>query len=157
MSSQIGDKAIIEEGNDANPEGIILAPEGHTYEELCEQRKNDPVGFALVYQQQAVASGRFITRIAMEKCRRPELKFYTNSLPPEVRSETGVVPADNLATMPYREVVSITRDRVSRDYLVALMRKLGGNVTRAAEQAGMERESLHRLLKRYGVRSEDFK
>jgi len=30
-------------------------------------------------------------------------------------------------------------------------------VTRAAERAGIERESLHRLLKRYGVRSEDFK
>jgi two-component system, NtrC family, response regulator HydG len=30
-------------------------------------------------------------------------------------------------------------------------------VTHAAERAGMERESLHRLLRRYGVRSDDFK
>ena len=30
-------------------------------------------------------------------------------------------------------------------------------MTRAAERAGMERESLHRLLKRYGIRSDDFK
>jgi two-component system response regulator HydG len=37
------------------------------------------------------------------------------------------------------------------------MREFGGNVTEAAPRAGMERESLHRLLKRYGVRSEDFK
>jgi transcriptional regulator of acetoin/glycerol metabolism len=37
------------------------------------------------------------------------------------------------------------------------MRELGGNVTEAARRAGMERESLHRLLKKYGVRSEDFK
>ena len=80
------DKAIIEEPTENTP-AVILAPEGHTYEELSEQRKNDPVGFALVYQQQAVATGRFITRIAIEKCRRPELKFYTNSLPPEVRSQ----------------------------------------------------------------------
>ena len=41
--------------------------------------------------------------------------------------------------------------------LVALMQEFGGNVTHAAERAGMERESLHRLLKRYGVRSDDFK
>ncbi len=59
--------------------------------------------------------------------------------------------------MPYRDAVDIARDRISRDYLVALMREFGGNVTRAAERAGMERESLHRLLRRYGIRSEDFK
>ncbi|MEZ4403219.1 MAG: sigma-54 dependent transcriptional regulator [Kofleriaceae bacterium] len=57
----------------------------------------------------------------------------------------------------YREVVDLARDRASREYLIALMQELGGNVTEAARRAGMERESLHRLLKRYGVRSEDFK
>jgi two-component system response regulator HydG len=80
------------------------------------------------------------------------------SLPAEVRgAQQGQLPADLLVKMPYREAVDLSRDRVSRDYLVALMRELGGNVTRAAERAGMERESLHRLLKRYGVRSEGFK
>ena len=59
--------------------------------------------------------------------------------------------------LTYREVVDLARDRASREYLIALMRELGGNVTEAARRAGMERESLHRLLKRYGVRSEDFK
>jgi DNA-binding NtrC family response regulator len=49
------------------------------------------------------------------------------------------------------------RDRISREYLAVLMREFDGNVTRAAERADIERESLHRLLKRYGVRSEDFK
>ncbi|MBZ0236955.1 MAG: sigma-54 dependent transcriptional regulator [Deltaproteobacteria bacterium] len=59
--------------------------------------------------------------------------------------------------LTYREVVDLARDRASREYLIALMRELGGNVTEASRRAGMERESLHRLLKRYGVRSEDFK
>ncbi len=59
--------------------------------------------------------------------------------------------------LTYREVVDLARDRASREYLIALMRELGGNVTDAARRAGMERESLHRLLKRYGVHSEDFK
>ena len=79
-------------------------------------------------------------------------------LPPEVTgAQEGALPAEILARMPYREAVDTARDRVSREYLVALMREFGGNVTRAAERAGMERESLHRLLKRYGVRSDDFK
>ncbi len=76
------DRAIVDD-----TEKIILAPEGHTYEELSEARKDDPVGFELVFQQRAVASGRFITRQSMEKCRRPELKFFLNSLPGDVRTQ----------------------------------------------------------------------
>ena len=67
------------------------------------------------------------------------------------------MPGEALAKLPYREAVDLARDRVSRDYLVALLTEFEGNVTHAAERAGMERESLHRLLKRYGVRSDDFK
>ena len=40
---------------------------------------------------------------------------------------------------------------------VAVMKDVSGNVTQAAERAGIERESMHRLLKKHGVRSEDFK
>ncbi|MHB8875406.1 MAG: sigma-54-dependent transcriptional regulator [Myxococcaceae bacterium] len=78
--------------------------------------------------------------------------------PAEVRGpQQAPLPADELVKMPYREAVDLSRERVSRAYLAALLAEFGGNVTRAAERAGMERESLHRLLKRYGVRSEDFK
>ena len=80
------------------------------------------------------------------------------ALPEDVRgTHLGHVPTELLVRMPYREAADLARDRFSRDYLFALMREFGGNVTRAAERAGMERESLHRLLKRYGVRSDNFK
>ncbi len=79
-------------------------------------------------------------------------------LPPELAAAApGALPPGALPTVPYKDAVSEARDRVSREYLVALMREFGGNVTRAAERAGMERESLHRLLRRYGLRSDDFK
>jgi DNA-binding NtrC family response regulator len=91
----------------------------------------------------AVCAGRLVT---------------AKDLPEEITGrQEGAIPGDVLATMPYREAVDLARDRVSRDYLAALLRSHEGNVTRAAQQAGMERESLHRLLKRYGVRSDDFK
>ncbi|QDE68498.1 MULTISPECIES: sigma-54-dependent transcriptional regulator [Myxococcus] len=81
-----------------------------------------------------------------------------DALPPEVTGgQQGALPADHLVKMPFREAVDLARDRASRDYLIALLREFGGNVTRAAERAGMERESLHRLLKRFGLRSDDFK
>jgi DNA-binding NtrC family response regulator len=79
-------------------------------------------------------------------------------LPPDVEgAQEGDIPGEVLARMPYREAIELARDRVSRDYLVALLKEFEGHVTRAAERAGMERESLHRLLKRYGLRSDDFK
>ena len=88
----------------------------------------------------------------------PEARIRLVDLPLEVRGpEDAPVPPETLISMPFREAVEQARDRVSRQYLVALMRELRGNVTRAAERAGMERESMHRLLRRYGVRSDDFK
>jgi len=85
-------------------------------------------------------------------------KVQLRDLPPDVKgTQEGAIPAEQLAKMPYREAVDLARDRVTRDYLVALLRDMDGNVTQAAKRAGMARESLHRLLKRYGVRADDFK
>ncbi|WP_242342027.1 sigma-54-dependent transcriptional regulator [Anaeromyxobacter terrae] len=79
-------------------------------------------------------------------------------LPPEIASTPAVAtPAGALAALPYRDAVAGARDRVTREYLVALLTEFEGNVTRAAERAGLERESLHRLLRKHGLRSEDFK
>ena len=63
---------------------------------------------------------------------------------------------DEVAT-DFKEAINAARDHASREYLVALMRQFHGNVTHAADHAGMTRENLHRLLKKYGVRSETFK
>jgi DNA-binding NtrC family response regulator len=60
----------------------------------------------------------------------------------------------NDLSLGFHRAVEEARDRASRAYLVDLMRAYRGNVTRAATQAGMTRESLHRVLRRYGVRSE---
>jgi DNA-binding NtrC family response regulator len=57
----------------------------------------------------------------------------------------------------FRGAVDAARDRASRDYLVALMRQFQGNVTRAERQAGLTRESLHRVLRKYGLRPEDYR
>jgi two-component system response regulator HydG len=79
------------------------------------------------------------------------------ALPEELNETAGVTLSGGLARLTYREAVELARDRASREYLIALMREFGGSVTAAAERAGMERESLHRLLKRYGLRSNEFK
>ncbi|HET8724534.1 MAG TPA: sigma-54 dependent transcriptional regulator [Anaeromyxobacteraceae bacterium] len=88
----------------------------------------------------------------------PGPTLLPRDLPPELAAPgTASPPGTVLATLPYREALDQAQDRVSRDYLVALLTEFQGNVTRAAARAGVERESLHRLLKRHGLRSDDFK
>jgi DNA-binding NtrC family response regulator len=92
--------------------------------------------------------------VAVTSGQRIELR----DLPPDLKgTQEGAIPPEVLATLPYREAIDLARERVSREYITTLLRELEGNVTRAAERAGMERETLHRLMKRYGIRSEDFR
>jgi DNA-binding NtrC family response regulator len=72
------------------------------------------------------------------------------------KSEPGSVERP-LTAMMYREMLATGRERTTREYLVALLREFQGNVTQAAERAGIERESFHRLMKRHGIRSEDYR
>jgi DNA-binding NtrC family response regulator len=88
---------------------------------------------------------------ALEKRRNPRT-------PPLELGRAGAGGGGELgARKGFREVVSTARDRASHDYLVRLMREFQGNVTKASRVAGLARESLHRVLRRYGVRPEDFK
>ena len=85
-------------------------------------------------------------------------RIPVEALPNDVRLwNSGERAMANLAQLSYREAVDVARDRGTREYLIALMREFGGAVTKAAERAGVERESLHRLLKRHGLRSNEFK
>ena len=87
----------------------------------------------------------------------PGTEIAPACLPAELREAPRGVPGDKLAGMTFKEAVNLARDRGSREYLIALMEAFGGNVTKAAEQAGVERESLHRLLKKHGLRADRFR
>lgn len=53
----------------------------------------------------------------------------------------------------YHSAIEEARQRASRAYLVELLRLSEGNVTRAATLGGLTRESLHRLMRKYGLRA----
>jgi DNA-binding NtrC family response regulator len=72
-------------------------------------------------------------------------------------SDSTSLSAEDLASLSYREALASARDRGSREYLAALLKAFGGNVSRAAERAGLERESLHRLLRRHGIQAGTFR
>jgi len=62
------------------------------------------------------------------------------------------IPAGNLAEAR-RTIV----DSFERRFVSETLRRTGGNVTEAAEAAGVERQSFQRLMKRYDILSEDFR
>lgn len=57
----------------------------------------------------------------------------------------------------YRELAERALGEATRPYLVALLSEFQGNVTQAARKAQVERETLHRLLRRYGVDPASFR
>jgi len=73
------------------------------------------------------------------------------------REEDKGAADQQLATLSYREALAEARDRGSREYLAALLKVCAGNVSRAAQRAGLERESLHRLLRRHGIDADSFR
>ena len=64
---------------------------------------------------------------------------------------------DEVGAVPYDEYVELARYALTRRYLLALLSRHGGSVTDAARGASMQRESLHRLLRRYHVIADDFR
>jgi two-component system, NtrC family, response regulator AtoC len=76
----------------------------------------------------ALASGQVLTR---------------DDLAPELRASTG-------ATL-FRG--SPTLEEVKRRYLAHVLQETGGNISRAAAILGVERRSLQRMLRRYGLRT----
>ena len=64
---------------------------------------------------------------------------------------------DNLARLKYRDLMQRYGRPLLADYLAALLRAHTGNVTKAALAAGLERESLHRLMRRSGIDARSYR
>jgi transcriptional regulator with GAF, ATPase, and Fis domain len=69
-------------------------------------------------------------------------------LPPGVEA---LIPHD----LPLKEARQVYTDRFESLYLRALLQRTQGNVTRAAERAGVNRRHLQRMLSRLGVKADD--
>jgi two-component system response regulator HydG len=79
-------------------------------------------------------------------------------LPPEVlRTDAGAQEDPSLVHCTWAQALERGRTDVGRRYLEALMRRFDGQVAEAAAQAGVERESFYRLLRKHGVDAASFR
>lgn len=68
--------------------------------------------------------------------------------------QEGLV-SDEIMGHPYKEAKMRVLEKFHRNYLSALLARHHGNVTRAAKDCGLERQSLQQVMRRYGIKSRD--
>jgi DNA-binding NtrC family response regulator len=61
-----------------------------------------------------------------------------------------------LPQQPLQEARALAIERFERGYLLQTLERSGGNVSRAAELAGVSRQFLYRLLSRYSIERDRF-
>ncbi|MBA3027580.1 MAG: sigma-54-dependent Fis family transcriptional regulator [Desulfobacteraceae bacterium] len=69
-------------------------------------------------------------------------------------SEAMETEADFL-TLPFREARNAVMNRFYRQYIQRLLQNSNGNISRAAETAGIQRQYLHRLINQAGLEPEE--
>jgi len=61
-------------------------------------------------------------------------------------------PDAEMLDLPFKEAKARLIEGFERDYLVHLLERHGGNISRAASEAGIDRNYIHRLVKKYGLK-----
>ncbi len=76
---------------------------------------------------------------------------------PPAPAPSGAVAAsfEGLDRLPLRTAKSELLERFERHYVERLLEQTGGNVAEAARRAGVDRVTLFRTIRRYGLRGED--
>ncbi len=77
------------------------------------------------------------------------VRIETADLPPQLRKTESVAP--RFEEQSLQQAKRLATEKVEKDYLMFLLRKHAGNITHLAEDAGMTRRNLYRLLDKYKI------
>jgi len=86
-----------------------------------------------------------------------EDEIQVADLPPELAATRDTTDDPSLAEGTWAQALDRGRAEYGRRYLIALMRRFEGRVSRAANHAAVERESFYRLLRKYRVDASQFR
>ncbi len=71
--------------------------------------------------------------------------------PPYGSSMPGVRDPEEVLELPFKEAKAQLVESFEREYLTHLLERHHGNISRAAAEAGIDRNYIHRLIKKYGL------
>ncbi len=69
----------------------------------------------------------------------------------EAPRRSSTAPPGDMLDLPFKEAKAALVESFERDYLTALLARHRGNISRAAAEAGIDRNYIHRLVKKYGL------
>jgi DNA-binding NtrC family response regulator len=73
---------------------------------------------------------------------------------PKPEGDSGwLYKAGEAVEVPYKEAKDKLVEAFTRDYIAALLERCGGNISEVARVAGIARNYVHRLVKKYGLRA----
>ncbi|MBX5484872.1 MAG: sigma 54-dependent Fis family transcriptional regulator [Myxococcaceae bacterium] len=64
-------------------------------------------------------------------------------------------PGDDLTGLPFKDAKERLVDAFTREYIVSLLDRCGGNITEVARTAGLARNYVHKLVNKFGLRGHD--
>jgi DNA-binding NtrC family response regulator len=67
------------------------------------------------------------------------------------------VPCGNTRGLPYKEAKEQTLHHFNHSYIGHALATCRGNVTQAARMCGLERQALQQIMRRYGVKADDYR
>lgn len=76
-------------------------------------------------------------------------------LPNETVSARSLQSNDGITDLPFKEAKERLVESFTKEYLVALLEKCGGNISQMAREAGIARNYVHRLVSKYGLKAHD--
>jgi DNA-binding NtrC family response regulator len=109
-----------------------------------------------------LAEGAMITArdLAFERrlggMHEPATRAPAKSMPPPPRTRSSVMPSGpDDAVAPFKEAKQSLIDEFEQEYLQRLLARTGGNISRAARLAGVERHYFKALLKKHAIAMSD--
>jgi len=86
-----------------------------------------------------------------EAADRSQAPLDGDDAPPRRAPSAGGTASPDVLELPFKEAKAALVESFERDYLTALLARHRGNISRAASDAGIDRNYIHRLVKKYGL------
>ena len=83
--------------------------------------------------------------------------FYYDFILPQPITEEDFPEIEKRMKHIIKQNQPFEREELPREYLVRIIKRCGGDLDKAAEEAGIHRKSLERLLRQHGLKAADFR